>query len=148
MGFLGATPVVIRPSTTDLKDMLVTLGLLTDSGATPLNLDGGNLTASTVAATNLAATNLTASLDAADAVNIAVGTTTGTKIGTAVTQKIGFWNVTPVVQPAGANQGVAANGTTTTATTTNLDTGLTNLRTLVHEIRTALVNTGIIKGAA
>lgn len=28
------------------------------------------------------------------------GTTTGTKIGTATTQKIGFWNVTPVVQQA------------------------------------------------
>lgn len=30
--------------------------------------------------------------------NIKLGTTTGTKIGTATTQKIGFWNVTPVVQ--------------------------------------------------
>ena len=32
--------------------------------------------------------------------NIATGTTTGTKIGTATTQKLGFWNATPVVQPA------------------------------------------------
>jgi hypothetical protein len=31
--------------------------------------------------------------------NIITGTTTGTKIGTATTQKIGFYNVTPVVQP-------------------------------------------------
>jgi hypothetical protein len=36
----------------------------------------------------------------ADARNIAVGTTTGTKIGTATTQKIGFFNATPVDQPA------------------------------------------------
>lgn len=36
----------------------------------------------------------------ADAKNIVVGTTTGTKIGTATTQKIGFFNATPVVQPA------------------------------------------------
>lgn len=35
-----------------------------------------------------------------DAVNLAVGTTTGTKIGTATTQKLGFWNATPVVQQA------------------------------------------------
>ena len=35
-----------------------------------------------------------------DAQNIAFNTTTGTKIGTATTQKIGFWNATPVVQPA------------------------------------------------
>ena len=36
----------------------------------------------------------------ADAKNIAVGTTTGTKIGTSSTQKLGFFNATPVVQPA------------------------------------------------
>lgn len=34
-----------------------------------------------------------------EANNIAVGTTTGTKIGTATTQKLGFWDKTPVVQP-------------------------------------------------
>jgi hypothetical protein len=34
-----------------------------------------------------------------DAVDIATGTTTGTKIGTATTQKLGFWDKTPVVQP-------------------------------------------------
>jgi hypothetical protein len=35
----------------------------------------------------------------ADANDIAVGTTTGTKIGTATSQKLAFWNKTPVVQP-------------------------------------------------
>jgi len=35
-----------------------------------------------------------------EANNIVLGTTTGTKIGTGTTQKIGFWNVTPVVQPS------------------------------------------------
>lgn len=29
---------------------------------------------------------------------MAIGTTTGSKIGTAANQKIGFWNATPVVQ--------------------------------------------------
>lgn len=33
-------------------------------------------------------------------VNIVTDTTTGTKIGTATTQKLGFYNATPVVQPA------------------------------------------------
>ena len=33
-----------------------------------------------------------------DAKNIAVNTTTGTKIGTATSQKIGFFNATPVIQ--------------------------------------------------
>ena len=34
----------------------------------------------------------------AEAANIALDTTTGTKIGTATTQKLGFFNATPVVQ--------------------------------------------------
>ena len=35
-----------------------------------------------------------------DANNISIGTTTGTKIATSTTQKLGFWNATPIVQPA------------------------------------------------
>lgn len=35
-----------------------------------------------------------------DSANFVFGTSTGTKIGTATTQKIGYWNATPVVQPA------------------------------------------------
>jgi hypothetical protein len=36
-----------------------------------------------------------------DAANVAIGSTTGTKIGTATTQKIGFYNSTPVIQQTG-----------------------------------------------
>ena len=32
--------------------------------------------------------------------NLIFGTTTGTKLGTATTQKLSFWNATPVVQGA------------------------------------------------
>lgn len=51
-----------------------------------------------------------------DANDIAVGTTTGTKIGTATTQKLGFYNAAPVVQPA------AVADITTTATSGSLPT--------------------------
>jgi hypothetical protein len=34
-----------------------------------------------------------------DGMNYVYGTTTGSKIGTATNQKIGFWNSTPVIQP-------------------------------------------------
>jgi hypothetical protein len=34
-----------------------------------------------------------------DALNIETGTTTGTKIGTSTSQKIGFFDATPIVQP-------------------------------------------------
>lgn len=38
----------------------------------------------------------------ADAINMAFGTTTGTKIGTATSQKLSLWNATPIVQPTTA----------------------------------------------
>jgi hypothetical protein len=37
----------------------------------------------------------------AEAANIALGATTGSKIGTAITQKLGFWNAAPVIQNTG-----------------------------------------------
>jgi len=43
-------------------------------------------------------------------VNIVLGTTTGTKIGTATTQKLAFYNSTPVIQQA--TTGTAATGFT------------------------------------
>lgn len=38
-----------------------------------------------------------------DAFNIAANATTGTKIGTATTQKLGFWNTAPIAQPTTAH---------------------------------------------
>jgi hypothetical protein len=46
-------------------------------------------------------------LKLSEAFNVAAGTTTGTKIGTANTQKLGFWNATPVVQQVLATGGGA-----------------------------------------
>jgi hypothetical protein len=37
-----------------------------------------------------------------DGRNLIIGTTTGTKIGTATSQKLSFWNATPIVQPTTA----------------------------------------------
>lgn len=56
-----------------------------------------------------------------DQANIAVNATTGTKIGTATSQKLGFWNATPIVQPTTsitgltfvANSGTAVNDAST-----------------------------------
>lgn len=52
----------------------------------------------------------TEALHFAEAKNIATGTSTGTKIGTATTQKIGFWNTTPVVQQAHIADAAVAAG--------------------------------------
>ena len=146
------------------------------------------LTATSVAATGTVA--LTDHMTVTDGKNVVVDTTTGTKIGTAVGQKIGFWNATPIVQPVGASQGAISatltdstglSGThddTLAATTVPSDlTGgeapteaehnallavirlmaqnasdsaqkIIELVTLVNALRTALVNAGVIKGAA
>ena len=132
------------------------------------------------------ATTLNGSLTMGDADDIVVNTTTGTKIGTAVGQKIGFWNATPVVQPAAAGQAAAAaqtqdsvtdstggSASTTLAAITagaayaqadmeavkdaiasiaaqlaKIKTDVANIKTLQDATRSALVNTGIMKGAA
>lgn len=44
----------------------------------------------------------TGSIAVADGATLTVGATTGTKIGTATTQKIGFFNATPITQPSGS----------------------------------------------
>ena len=89
-----------------------------------------------------------------------VGTTTGLQIGTAGTQKLGFWGVTPVVWPAGANQAAITDSTggsasftlaATTATNSSDQSGPINnnfasINRQLAAIRTALVASGVIKG--
>jgi len=85
-----------------------------------------------------------------DGRNIQLGKTTGTKIGTETTQKLGFYNTTPIIQRSGAAQ----NGITTTGATQTNPYGYTTeaqanaIVTLVNELRAALVAIGIIKGSA
>jgi hypothetical protein len=60
-----------------------------------------------------------------DGANFAVGTTTGTKIGTATTQKLGFYNKTPVVQPT-----AVADATTSVDVITQFNALLARMRDL------------------
>ena len=118
--------------------------------------------------------------------NIALATDTGTKIGTDVAQKLGFWNATAIVQPAHADQAAVATQTQAgltdntggTASVTlaaitagaaydqadliaikdaiaslaarfaEVKTDVTNIKTHQDATRTALVNSGLMKGAA
>lgn len=85
-----------------------------------------------------------------DAKNIVLNTTTGTKIGTATSQKLGFWNVTPIIQPASANQAAVATTGATNVTPYGFTTAAQAdaIVTLVNQLRSDLVAAGIIKGAA
>jgi hypothetical protein len=118
--------------------------------------------------------------------DVVLSATTGTKIGTATSQKLGFWNVTPIIQPAGAGQAAAAAQSQTSLTDNTggsvsttlaaitagaayaqadmtaakdalasiaaelalIKTDVANIKTLQDATRTALVNSGIMKGAA
>lgn len=95
----------------------------------------------------------------ADVVNFAFNTGTGTKFGTATGQKMGFWNVAPVIQPAHANQAALTNssggtydGTLAAISGTGADAAINNnftdIFTLLDAMRTAMVNSGMMKGAA
>lgn len=88
----------------------------------------------------------------ADGANLALGTGTGSKIGTGTTQKLGFWNATPIVQPAGAAQAAVTPSTdfdgADTVDKAVVLAAVQAVETLANGIRTALVNAGIIKGAA
>jgi len=95
----------------------------------------------------------------ADAQNVAVGTTTGTIIATTVTQRLGFWAATPIVQPSGAAQASLTDSTTGTAGTvvndvgaafsqTTLNNNFASVLNLLTAIRSALVAAGLMKGSA
>jgi len=59
-------------------------------------------------AINTALSVSTTAVTVTDAVNFAVGTSTGTKIGTSTSQKLGFFNATPVIQPASGTDLITA----------------------------------------
>lgn len=99
------------------------------------------------------------------ALNIIIDTVTGTKIGTGASQKIGFWNAAPIIQPANALQAAITNssggsqdgtlvstvGTASLATAAdgaNTNNNFTDIYALLNEIRAALVTSGIMKGSA
>lgn len=121
--------------------------------ATPQNIH-------TAASPTFAGITLTGLVTITD-VNVALSATTGTKIGTAVGQKIGFWNATPIIQPASASQAAITNSSGGTGSTipafgnttsvdqaANLANAFTAVFTLLDAMRTALVNAGLMKGSA
>lgn len=113
-----------------LQKAVIKLGISTDSlslnKADKTILNDSSLSANSVYSSEKIQSLLDDKVDLAgdtldDGANIALGTTTGTKIGTATSQKLGLWNVTPIVQPTTAvteatflqNSGDAVNDNTT-----------------------------------
>lgn len=91
---------------------------------------------------------------------LADGGPDGTQLGQSATDKVGFYGTTPVVQPTAAAQaavtdssgGAAAptNGVaalTSTYNSTILGNAIATILAQTNAMRTALVNTGIMKGS-
>lgn len=141
-------------------------GVGIDNPITITRASGGMITITRPTSINATATLYGVSIQ--DANNIALGSTTGTKFGTATTQKLGLWGVTPVTQPAGSGQAAVTLGNTDNEIggltisaaysqaevqalrdkTEELADDVRNLSTLIHAIRSAGVSIGAWKGAA
>lgn len=81
--------------------------------------------------------------------NFVLGTTTGTKFGTSTSQKLAFYNSTPIAQRSGTSQ-VAVSTTASTAVTPfgySTQAQADAIVTLVNELRSTLVALGLMKGS-
>lgn len=135
VGFLGAAPALQQANSVDIAALLATFGLRASGGNPPLNLGTGALACG--------AFNPGGLITIADAQNVVTGSTTGSKLPQAATQKLGLWGVTPIVQPASANQ--AAVGTLATTALTN-STGGTADGTLAAVGVTGATNPSDVSG--
>ncbi len=126
LAFWNATPIVQPANTVDYVTMFTSLGLRATGGTAAATFPGA-LSCAALTSTSIAATGdiaATGHITITDAKNIVLDTTTGTKLGTGTTQKLGLWNVTPIVQPANTvdyvtmfvNVGLRASGGTAAAT--------------------------------
>jgi hypothetical protein len=103
-----------------------------------------------VIAAVLASPTFTGTVTVTDASNVVLGTTTGTQFGTAAAQKLGFHGATPAIQRAGAAQAAVVTTASTQTTPYGFSTQAQadSIVTLVNELRAALVEKGLLKGAA
>jgi hypothetical protein len=103
-----------------------------DSGSITINNANGNkFFVSTsgvemqIGSTKVLGVNTSSNIEVRDSSNFILSTTTGTKIGTATTQKLGFFDNTPVVQPT-----AVADATDAASVITQLNALLSRMRDL------------------
>jgi hypothetical protein len=80
--------------------------------------------------------------------NIVTDTTTGTKLGTATDQKLGFHNSTPTIQRAGAAQAQVATTGAALLSYGYTEAQANGIVALLNEIQAVLVENGLMKGSA
>ena len=90
------------------------------------------------------ATFTTAAIVLPSGADIALNATTGTKIGTSSTQKLGFWNATPVARPAAITDASTAHALNSTFSDVEVETALNALGTKINSVISALETIGLI----
>jgi hypothetical protein len=147
----GALPTGITVASANIVDGTIVNADVSASAAiagTKVAPDFGAQNVATTGTLAAGATTLAGALTLGNN-NIVSGTGAGTKIGTATTQKLGFYNATPIVQPAGAAQAAVATTGATDVTPFGYTEAQANaIVALVNEMRSVLVNLGLMKGAA
>ena len=112
------------------KAFILDDGTRLTSGRVPFAFTNGRLVDSSLF-TFSTASGLTLS-----ALNLITDTTTGMKIGTGTTQKLGFWNATPVVQSTGWTTSNVTTDKVLDANSTTLDEVADVLCTLIEQLKT------------
>lgn len=99
-----------------------------------------------IATTAFVGAALAAGFTLTDGKNIAVGTTTGTEIGTASTQKLGFFGATPVVQQTahGFASGFTANSGANVLAASTFTGGIGSSAYTLSDLVAALKNLGFL----
>lgn len=158
VGANGATNPVfsVNANTASVATGLTIIGAAAASGVAMTVISSGtnenlaiNAKGSGTISLNATATGtvtIGSSLTFADAKNVIFNATTGTKIGTATTQKLAFYNSTPIVQPAASTDTTtgAAGGTTTVFLNTTYTGGVGSSAYTVGGILASLKNLGLL----
>lgn len=114
----GGTNVFLNSPTNNTTNFNAGYLLLDDVSGSLMGYTSTNRITIAGAGTTLAGPlSLTGAVTLANAINIIINTSTGSKIGTGTTQKIGFWNAAPIVQPtngADLTNNVTSGGTSDT----------------------------------
>lgn len=107
----------------------------TGTASTIIQAVGGGSSGSTTKSASTVATFAITAVTFVDAYNVIVGSTTGTKIGTATTQKIGFWNATPVIRPSAYTPTNVTTDRSYDANSTTIDEVADVLGTLIADLQ-------------
>src|SRR3990167_6996782 len=86
-----------------------------------------------------------------DGRNIQLGQGTGTKIGVAISDRLGFFAQTPTTQPTSASQAALSLDSNVsggdTVSLADVNSNFAAIQTLVNQLRSDLVTLGLIKGS-